>query len=51
MGEKKRKPSALKRSAGVVLAMMIALSYFSPMQETLRSLPDRIALTQGRSAP
>jgi stage IV sporulation protein B len=28
--------------------MMIALSYFSPMQETLRSLPDRIALTQGQ---
>lgn len=40
--------SCLRRATGVVLAMFIALGYFSPMQETLRSLPDTLALTEGQ---
>jgi len=44
----KGKPSNLKRASGAVLAALIALTYFSPMQTALRTLPDRLALTQGQ---
>ncbi len=43
-----RNASCLRRATGVVLAMFIALGYFSPMQETLRTLPDTLALTEGQ---
>lgn len=46
---KKRSPSRLKRAAGVVLAMLLSLSYFSPLQETLRTLPAHLALTKGQA--
>ena len=37
----------IRKSAGVVLAMMIGMSYFSPAQETIRTLPERLSLTVG----
>ena len=43
-----KKPSLLRRSSGVVAALLLALSWFSPMQVTLRELPDTLALTQGQ---
>lgn len=45
----KRGPSNLKKSIGVVLSMLMLLSYFSPMQQTLRTLPGHLALTQGQA--
>ncbi|MGN0778406.1 MAG: SpoIVB peptidase [Aristaeellaceae bacterium] len=45
---KRGQPSKLRRSIGIVLAMLLGLGYFSPMQETLRTLPERIALTEGQ---
>ena len=45
----KRRPSNLKKSVGVVLSMLVMLSYFSPMQQTLRTLPDHLDLTQGQA--
>ena len=44
-----KRPSRLRRATGLVLAMFIGLSYFSPMQETLRTLPERISLTEGQA--
>lgn len=44
-----KKPSTLKRASGLVLSFFLALSWFSPMQETLRTLPGNIALTQGQA--
>ena len=38
-----------RKALGIVLALMVALSYFSPLQVTLRSLPDTIALVEGQS--
>lgn len=38
-----------RKAFGIVLALMVALSYFSPLQVTLRSLPSTIALTEGQS--
>ena len=43
----KRRPTNIRKSIGVVLSMLVLLSYFSPMQQTLRSLPGRLTLTQG----
>ncbi len=43
-----KKSSLLRRSSGVVAAFLLALSWFSPMQVTLRELPDTLALTQGQ---
>ena len=37
----------VRKSAGIVLAMMIGMSYFSPAQETIRTLPGRLSLTVG----
>jgi len=42
------KPSNRRKAAGAVLAAMVALSYFSPMQVALRTLPQRLSLTQGQ---
>lgn len=38
-----------RKACGLVLALLIGLSYFSPMQRTLRSLPTTLALTQGQA--
>lgn len=38
-----------RKALGIVLALMVALSYFSPLQVTLRSLPDTIDLVEGQS--
>lgn len=43
-----KKPSTLRRAVGVVAAMLLAASWFSPMQTTLRELPDALTLTQGQ---
>lgn len=43
-----RKPSTLRRAVGLVASMLLAASWFSPMQTTLRTLPDALALTQGQ---
>lgn len=43
-----RKPSTLRRATGLVVSMLLAASWFSPMQTTLRTLPDALALTQGQ---
>ena len=40
--------SCLRRATGVVLALFLALGYFSPVPQTLRNLPDTLALTQGQ---
>ncbi len=45
-----KKPSTLRRAAGLVTAFLLALSWFSPMQQTLRTLPDTLSLTQGQIA-
>lgn len=45
----KRKPSNLRKAVGVVLSVFVLLSYFSPMQQTLRTLPGSLALSQGQS--
>ncbi len=44
-----KRPSTLRKSTGIVAALLLALSWFSPTQSTLRNLPDVIALTQGQS--
>ena len=41
--------STLKRSLGVVAALLVGLNYFSPLQQTLRSLPATLALTEGQA--
>ena len=43
-----KRASTIKRATGVVLAMFLGLGYFSPMQQTLRTLPDTLVLTQGQ---
>ncbi|MBR3765143.1 MAG: PDZ domain-containing protein, partial [Clostridia bacterium] len=43
-----RKASYLKRSVGLVAAVFLLLTWFSPMQQALRTLPERITLTQGQ---
>jgi len=45
-----KKPSELRRASGVVLAALLLLTWFSPMQRALRQLPDRIRLTQGQAS-
>lgn len=45
----KRKSTVVRRATGVVLSMLVLLSYFSPMQQTLRTLPSRILLTEGQT--
>ncbi len=43
-----KKPSALRKSLGLVAVFLLGMSWFSPMQQTLRTLPDTLALTQGQ---
>ncbi|MDD6051291.1 MAG: SpoIVB peptidase [Clostridiales bacterium] len=43
-----KKPSMLRKAIGVVTSVLLALSWFSPMQVTLRELPDTLVLTQGQ---
>ena len=43
-----KKPSTLRRSVGVVAAFLLGMSWFSPMQAALRSMPDTLSLTQGQ---
>lgn len=45
-----KKPSTLRKSAGVIASVLLALTWFSPMQQTLRTLPDTLALTQGQTS-
>lgn len=45
---RKNRPSQLKKSVGVVTALLLGLSWFSPMQQTLRTLPGSLALTAGQ---
>ena len=43
-----KKPSTLRRSAGLVASFLLAMTWFSPMQQTLRMLPDTLTLTTGQ---
>lgn len=43
-----KKPTTLRKSAGLVASFLLAMSWFSPMQQTLRDMPDALALTQGQ---
>lgn len=43
-----KKPTVLRKSAGLVATFLLAASWFSPMQQTLRDMPDTLALTQGQ---
>ncbi len=43
-----KKPSALRKSAGIVAAFLLGMSWFSPMQQTLRNMPDTLSFTQGQ---
>ena len=43
-----KKPTVLRKSAGLVAAFLLAMSWFSPMQQVLRSVPDTLALTQAQ---
>ena len=43
-----KRASCLRRATGVVLSVFLALGYFSPLQQTLRTMPDTLALTQGQ---
>ena len=45
-----KKASELKRAAGLVAAVFLLLTWFSPMQQALRTLPERITLTQGQAS-
>ena len=38
--------SVLRKSAGVVAAFFLGMSYFSPMQVQWRSIPDTMSLTR-----
>ena len=40
-----KKPSTLRKSAGLLAALLLTLSWFSPMQRTLRQMPDTLSLT------
>ncbi len=42
--------STLRRATGAILAGFLALSWFSPTQRALRTLPDALLLTQGQTA-
>ncbi len=43
-----KKPSTLRKSMGLVAAFLLGMSWFSPVQQALRSMPDTLALTQGQ---
>ena len=43
-----KKPTTLRKSAGLVAACLLAMSWFSPAQAALREMPDTLVLTQGQ---
>ncbi len=43
-----KNPSNLRKSIGLVAAFLLGMSWFSPMQQTLRTMPDTLSLTQGQ---
>lgn len=43
-----KKPTVLRRSAGLVASFLLAASWFSPMQRALRDMPDILSLTAGQ---
>ena len=43
-----KKPSTLRKAVGLVAAFLLGMSWFSPMQSALRTMPDTLALTQGQ---
>ena len=45
-----KKPSTLRRSCGVVAALLLTLGWFSPVQAALRSCPDTLSLTREQLA-
>ena len=45
-----KKPSALRRSAGVVAAFLLGMTWFSPWQAALREMPGTLALTRSQLA-
>lgn len=38
-------PSTLRKSVGLVAALLLTMAWFSPMQQTLRTMPDTLSLT------
>ena len=48
MKRRRQSPSALRRATGLVLSLLLTLSYFSPSQQALRNLPDTLHLTAGQ---
>lgn len=48
MKRRRQFPSALRRATGLVLSLLLTLSYFSPSQQALRNLPDTLHLTAGQ---
>ena len=48
MKRRRQSPSALRRATGLVLSLLLTLSYFSPRQQALRNLPDTLHLTAGQ---
>ncbi|MGN0793048.1 MAG: SpoIVB peptidase [Aristaeellaceae bacterium] len=45
-----KKPTTLKKASGLLLSVFVLLTWFSPTQQALRSLPESIVLTQGQSS-
>ena len=43
-----KKPTKLRRSAGVVAAFLLTMSWFSPAQRTLRDTPETLTLTRAQ---
>ena len=43
-----RRFTHLRQATGLAVALLLALSYGSPAQRTLRQLPDKLVLTQGQ---
>ena len=43
-----KKPTTLKKASGAILSLFLALTWFSPTNQALRQMPDRLTLTQGR---
>ena len=43
-----KKPSVLRKSVGVVAAFLLGMSWFSPLQTQLRTMPDTLSLTRSQ---
>ena len=46
--KKQRGASTLRKSVGLLTALLLCLSWFSPAQQTLRQFPARLSLTAGQ---